>query len=80
MLGSSLMFRNSLCQSLAVHPWQRGLTLILSLSHQGGRKSAGVDLQVHIDSRKKVSQGDGIPDVLQSLTSSAVQIDTLPEF
>ena len=51
-------------------------------SHQGGRKSAGGASTNSVDFRKKGSFGDGVPDVLQSLTSSSsfvIQVGTLPK-
>ena len=52
-------------------------------SHQGSRKSPGEVSTSSTNSRKKGSQGGGIPPVLQSLTSSpssVVQVGTLPKF
>ena len=66
-LGSDLMSRKSLCQS----SWQRSLTLILNLTVI---RVAGNLLEVHLLVKLTPIQrgfmGDGIPDMLQCLTSS----------
>ena len=54
-------------------------------SCQGGSKSLENASASFTDSQKKVSHGGGIPDVLQSITSSTsstsvVQVGTLPSF
>ena len=67
-------------------PWQRILTLILSLTviRVAGSKLE-LCLQVPLILGRKGTVGDGVPNVLQSLTSSPsfpsfVQVGTLPKF
>ena len=85
-LSSGLIYGNSLCQGLVVPPWQRILTLILSLTVI---RVAGSQLEVHLQVLlplgRRGAMGDGILDVLQSSTSSpssgsVLQAGTLPKF
>ena len=56
--GSSLMFRNSLCKSLVVHPCQRSLTLIQNLKViRMGRNQCEVYLTVSMIPRRKGPMG-----------------------
>ena len=81
--GSSLMLRNSLCQSLVVLPWKRSLTLI---PHLTVIRVAGSRLSTDTtDSRKKGNLGALVTDVLQFTTSPlsslpVLQDGTLPKF
>ena len=83
-LGSSLMFRNSLCQILMVPPYQRNLTLILSImALKSSRSQQEVYWPVTLTQGKKGAIGDIIPDVSQSSfssSSSVVWVVTLPKF
>ena len=81
-LGSSLMFRSGVCQSLEVPSCQRTLTLILSY---GVIRVAGSQLEVHCPvpqtHRRRGTKVDIIPDESQSSSSSSLMQDgTLPEF
>ena len=50
-------------------------------SCQSGRKSSSGGASGSVaDSKKNGAVGDGIADVLQSTTSSVVQVGTLPHF
>ena len=55
--------------------WQRSLVQTLEQSHLGGRKSSGSSTSTSVsDSKKKGNWEDVIPDGIQSIPSSIVQI------
>ena len=70
-LGLGLMYRNDLCLSLVVPPWQKMHQLDTRMeSHQGDRSQHGMQLPVPLTLGRRKAMEDGIPDVLQSTTSS----------
>ena len=85
-LVSTLKYRNGLCWTLAIPPWQRSLTVIQSVTEvRVARSQLEVHLLVLPTLGRRVAMGDGIPGVLQSLmssplSSSVVQCGTLPKF
>ena len=72
-MGSCLMSKNGLCQSLVVPPWLRSLALIVNLTVvRMAVNQLEVCLLVPLTLRRGALLADGITDVLQ-LSSSSVE-------